>query len=417
VAWALGLLFGATGFALLRAAMEYSRSTRVISLARSERSRERLTSALARIDELSTSAGVLKVTCELIFMALLLGLVQAEGDPLLLTIFKLVMIAVPALLLFTESLPHALARKHGDALLVRALPGFRLMQLPLQALVVTLEALRRAIWRMTDTPVETPETRELVEGLREVLHETTRHGDFDDSERELIENVIEFADVDVAEIMTPRTEIHGVDLEDGLTAVIRLAAEEGHSRIPVFEENLDNIVGYLSARGIVQILSDQQLEGANLREHLRPVYFVPETKQVSELLAEFRSERRKLAIVLDEYGGTAGLVTLGDILGEIVGDIGDEYDREDPPDLRIVCPGIAEISAGVRIAEVNEALALKLPEEADFETLGGFVLAELGHFPRRGEVFSKALVKYEILDASDRRVLLVRVVLPNAEAG
>jgi putative hemolysin len=397
--------------------MEYSRSTRVISLARSERSRERLTSALARIDELSTSAGVLKVTCELIFMALLLGLVQAEGDPLLLTIFKLVMIAVPALLLFTESLPHALARKHGDALLVRALPGFRLMQLPLQALVVTLEALRRAIWRMTDTPVETPETRELVEGLREVLHETTRHGDFDDSERELIENVIEFADVDVAEIMTPRTEIHGVDLEDGLTAVIRLAAEEGHSRIPVFEENLDNIVGYLSARGIVQILSDQQLEGANLREHLRPVYFVPETKQVSELLAEFRSERRKLAIVLDEYGGTAGLVTLGDILGEIVGDIGDEYDREDPPDLRIVCPGIAEISAGVRIAEVNEALALKLPEEADFETLGGFVLAELGHFPRRGEVFSKALVKYEILDASDRRVLLVRVVLPNAEAG
>jgi CBS domain containing-hemolysin-like protein len=208
-----------------------------------------------------------------------------------------------------------------------------------------------------------------------------------------------------------------VDLEDGLTAVIRLAAEEGHSRIPVFEENLDNIVGYLSARGIVQILSDQQLEGANLREHLRPVYFVPETKQVSELLAEFRSERRKLAIVLDEYGGTAGLVTLGDILGEIVGDIGDEYDREDPPDLRIVCPGIAEISAGVRIAEVNEALALKLPEEADFETLGGFVLAELGHFPRRGEVFSKALVKYEILDASDRRVLLVRVVLPNAEAG
>ena len=417
MAWALGLLFGATGFALLRAAMEYSRSTRVISLARSERSRERLTSALARIDELSTSAGVLKVTCELIFMALLLGLVQAEGDPLLLTNFKLVMIAVPALLLFTESLPHALARKHGDALLVRALPGFRLMQLPLQALVVTLEALRRAIWRMTDTPVETPETRELVEGLREVLHETTRHGDFDDSERELIENVIEFADVDVAEIMTPRTEIHGVDLEDGLTAVIRLAAEEGHSRIPVFEENLDNIVGYLSARGIVQILSDQQLEGANLREHLRPVYFVPETKQVSELLAEFRSERRKLAIVLDEYGGTAGLVTLGDILGEIVGDIGDEYDREDPPDLRIVCPGIAEISAGVRIAEVNEALALKLPEEADFETLGGFVLAELGHFPRRGEVFSKALVKYEILDASDRRVLLVRVVLPNAEAG
>ncbi len=417
LAWTLAVLLCSALFALLRTSLQYSRTARVTSIAGSEATRARLEQLLERVDTLSTSAGVLKVTCDLLFMALLLGIVQGVESPAWATILKLIVIAVPVLLLFTESLPHALARKSGDRLLVRVLPTFYMLQLPLQAVVVALEALRRAIWRMTDVPVESSETREIVEGLREVIEETARRGDFDETERELIENVMEFADVDVAEIMTPRTEIHGVDVEDGVSEVIRVAAEEGHSRIPVFEENLDNIIGYLSARGIVQMLSEHELQEAKLRDHLRPVYFVPETKQVSALLGEFRRESRKMAVVLDEYGGTAGMVTLGDILGEIVGDIGDEFDREEPEALRLVSPGVAEIEAGVRIAELNEALDLELPEEEDFETLGGFVLSELGHFPRRGETFDRKNIRYEVLEASDRRVLRVRVVMPTAEAG
>ncbi len=417
IAWTLVVLLGAAGFALLRAALQYSRTTRVVSLAHSQRARERLAKLLERVDVLSTSAGVLKVACDLVFMAMLLSLMQDPTSPSWTTILLLVVVAVPALLLFTEALPHALARKYGDRILVKVLPAFQLLQLPLQALVIALEATRKAIWRMTDVPFESTETREIVEGLREVIEDTARRGDFDETERELIENVMEFADVDVAEIMTPRTEIHGVDVKDGLAEVVRIAAEEGHSRIPVYYENLDNIIGYLSARGIVQILSSHDLDSARLRDHLRPVYFVPETKQVSALLAEFRKERRKMAIVLDEYGGTAGMVTLGDILGEIVGDIADEYDREDPEPVKRISPSVAELEAGVRIAEVNELLPLELPEEEDFETLGGFVLAELGHFPRRGESFEKGDVRYEVLEASDRRVLRVRVVMPVAEAG
>lgn len=408
--WAAIALVLAFGFALLRASMLYTRRARLVSLARGERARARIELLLEKLETLSISAGVLKVSGELVFLAFLLAALAGEdgvgGRPLILAI----LIAVPVLLLLTETLPNALARRHGDRLLLRVLPAFNRVQLPLQAVVIVLEIARKAIRRMAGVPESTAETREIVEGFREVLVDTARRGDLDETERELIENVMEFRDVDVAEIMTPRTEMHGADVKDGIGAVIRIAAEEGHSRIPVYEDNLDTVIGYASARGIVQLLSEGRLEDAELRNHLRPAYFVPETKLVTELLAEFRQENKKLAIVLDEYGGTAGMVTLGDILGEIVGDIGDEYDVQDPEPVRVLSPGVAEVDARLRIAEVNEALELELSEEEDYETLGGFVLSELGHLPRPKESFVRDGVHYQVTEASDRRVISVRVV-------
>jgi putative hemolysin len=312
-------------------------------------------------------------------------------------------------LFMSEFLPGALARRYGDSLLIAVLPAFEFLQRPLQVIVWFLVTLNASILRVLGVERETTETREIVEGLREVIEDSERRNDLNATERELIENVIEFSDVDVAEIMTPRTEIHGVDLEDGIDAVIQIAASEGHSSIPVFEDNLDNIVGYLSARGIVGLLANKKLAEADFRKQLRPVYFVPETKRVTDLLGEFRRGKRKMAIVLDEYGGTAGMVTLGDILGEIVGDIGDEYDRDDPEPVHFLEPGKAVIEASLRIAEVNEAMELELSEEEDYETLGGFVLAEFGRFPRIGESFEIDGTKFQVTDATDRRVLRVEV--------
>lgn len=407
--WALLLLAASLAFALLRASLRYSRTARVSEQAKSAAARERISALLERVEPLGASAGILQVTCELLFLALLLGSLSDAGglrwEPLALT----AVIGVPSLLFLTESLPDALARRFGDRILLRVLPTFALLQTPLQALVWLFGAINGAMLRVVGVTQETAETREIVEGLREVIEDTARRSDFDDTERELIENVMEFSDVDVAEIMTPRTEIHGVDLEEGLGEVVRVAATEGHSSIPVYSDSLDNIVGYVSARGIVQLLAEGQLQGARLQDHLRPAYFVPETKRVTELLAEFRRGKRKMAVVLDEYGGTAGMVTLGDILGEIVGDIGDEFDREEPEPVHRVEPGVAEVEAGLRVAELNEALELELPEDEDFETLGGFVLSELGHLPRVGEHFEREGVTYTITEASDRRVLRVQV--------
>lgn len=407
--WALLLLAASFGFAVLRSSLRYSRAARVTSLAPDEPARIRIAALLERVDRLSSSAGILQVTCELLFLALLLGSFSDEGGLRWGSLAWTAAVGVPALLFLTESLPDALGRRFGDRILLRGLPTFAVLQTPLQALVWLFSAINGAMLRVVGVPQETTETREIVEGLREVIEDTARRSDFDATERELIENVMEFSDVDVAEIMTPRTEIHGVELEEGLEEVVRVAATEGHSSIPVYADSLDNIVGYVSARGIVQILAEDGLEGSRLREHLRPAYFVPETKRVTELLAEFRRGKRKMAIVLDEYGGTAGMVTLGDILGEIVGDIGDEYDRDEPEPVHRIEPGVAEVEAGLRIAEVNEALDLDLPEDEDYETLGGFVLSELGHLPRVGERFEHGEVGYTVTEASDRRVLRVRI--------
>ena len=147
----------------------------------------------------------------------------------------------------------------------------------------------------------------------------------------------------------------------------------------------------------------------SLHALLRPAYFVPETKLVSELLKEFRREKLKLAIVLDEYGGTAGMVTLGDVLGEIVGVIHDESDEEAPSQFKHLPGGVVEFDAGVHVSEVNKLIDLDLPETADFETLGGFVLAEFGRFPLRGESFTHGAAEFQVSEVTDRRVLKVRV--------
>ena len=407
--WAVGLLLCSFAFALLRSSLQFSRTARVGSLARSEDERQRIESLLENVERLSSSASLLKVCCELLFVALVLGMMTGDGGMQWGALLGSVAIAGPALLFIAEFLPGAFARRYGDQLLLKVLPSFDVVQRPLQLIILVLDGLNSAIQRMLGVESETAETREIVEGLREVIEDSERRDDLNATERELIENVIEFSDVDVAEIMTPRTEIHGVDLEDGLREVIQVAASEGHSSIPVFEDNLDNIIGYVSARGIVQWLADGELESSNFRKNLRPVYFVPETKRVTDLLTEFRRGKRKMAIVLDEYGGTAGMVTLGDILREIVGDVGDEYDRDDPEPVHFTAPGVALIEASLRIPELNEAMELELSEEEDYETLGGFVLAEFGRFPRVGESFERGGTRYEVTDATDRRVLRVEV--------
>jgi len=413
--WALAILALSFGFALLRQALLQSRTARIRSMARNEAFGERMEALLEQSDRLSASARVLKVSSDLIFMSLLLATLAGSEGLRWPTLALSAAIAVPSLLFLTEYVPRSLARRYGDRFLLRVLPAYAVLQLPLQALVWVLEGLNGAVLRVLGLREEAPETRELVEGFREVIEDSSRRSDLDDTERELLENVIEFSDVDVAEIMTPRTEMHGVDVEDGLEEVIHVAATEGHSSIPVFEENLDNIVGFVSARGIVARLALGDPRQAALEDLLRPAYFVPETKLVTDLLAEFRRGKRKMAIVLDEYGGTAGMVTLGDILGEIVGDIGDEYDREDPEPVLQLGPGIALIEAGLRMAEVNEAMGLELPEEEDYETLGGFVLSELGHLPKSGEHFDREGTHFEVVEASDRKVIRVRVRTVPAE--
>jgi putative hemolysin len=400
-------LVAAAFFAILRSSLLHSHGPRVLSRIKSPHLKARIEPLLARADRLATSAGILEVTCELAFATQLMRWLSAPGPADGRSILLTVLIASPSILLASQALPTVIALGLGDRLLIWTLPAFHLVQVPLRWLVEALEGASRVLMRVVGLRQDPASARQIVEGLREVIADSEISGDLDDTEREIIGNVMEFRDVNIAASMTPRTEIRGVEIGEDLLAAARRMAECGHSRIPVYEGSLDRIVGVLTARDVLQAAGEHGMQNQPLRAILRPAYFVPETKRLSELLAEFRREKIKLAIVLDEYGGTAGLVTLGDIIREIVGDIQDEFDGTGLHPVRRLSDGRIEIDAGLHVSEVNREVGTELPEDGGFETLAGYVLAELGHFPKRGETFSAGPFEYTVLEASDRRVIRV----------
>ncbi len=397
---------------MLRSALEFSHPVRVTEELPEGPRRTRLTALLENVQPLATSASLYAIACQVLFVLCLLRTLQVEAGAPIQTLLTALVVSVVSLVFAGDLVPSVLARRYGDGMLRRYLPAFRILQMPIAIAAPVMDAIRRGLRRVVGLPEDPSSTRTIVEDLREVIVDTAKTGGLDENERELIENVMEFRDVDVAAVMTPRTEISGVDVEKGLTAVVKKAADSNHSRIPIYEDSVDNIIGTISVRDLVKYAANASLEDTDLRELLRPAYFVPETMPVSQLLAEFRRERLKLAIVLDEYGGTAGLVTLGDVIEEIVGEIHEEFEEAEKSPVHRISEGITEIDASLHVSEVNEELDLDLPEEEDFETLAGFVLAEFGRMPRQGDHFNRGEVKFSVTEASDRRVLMVRVEQP-----
>lgn len=405
---AIGALAVAGAFATLRFALRAANVQRVLSQCRSDEERRSLAPRLEHADRLATSASILSIAFRLFFVVWLFGLFVSQLETTWWALLGALVLAVPCVWLATEGIPLALARRYGDRILLSWAGPFHLAQLPISFLTHALEAVRRSFLRLLGLEDDSIERR-IVEGLREVVAESEIDEDLDETEREIIGNVLEIGDVDVAAVMTPRTEIVAIEADTGLVEAARVVDDCGHSRIPVYEGNLDTIIGTFSARYLVKLLATGELEQSRLRDLLRPAFFVPETKEVGELMTEMRRERQKMAIVLDEYGGTAGLVTLTDILEEIVGELHDEFDADEPAPFRRLSDGRIEVDASMHVTDVNEELGLNLPEAEDFETLAGFVLSELGHFPEVGETFRREGHEYSITEANDRRVLKVCV--------
>jgi CBS domain containing-hemolysin-like protein len=418
VLFALGALALTALFGLVRAALLHSVPSRVLELAQGEERRARLRPLLERAESLATSASVCWITCQILFVVFVWVLVGEllGGEGLSSSSMGLsLVITVPLLVMAGELLPSALRGERSDRFLTRALPAFEVLQRPLAALILALEGTRRVLMRVFRIQ-ERRSTREIVEGLRAVIEDSEREEDLAESEREIIENALGFHDVDVAQVMTPRTEIDAVELSEGVQEVVRLMAENGHTRIPVYDKSLDRIVGVAYAQEILQAIAKGEMATRHLESLLRPVLFVPETKLASELLAEFRRNHQKIAVVLDEYGGTSGLVTMGDIVTELVGEMPGELGMKEPAPITRLADGRVEVLGTTRVSDVNAELGLELPEEEDYETLAGFVLAEFGRFPRAGEAFERGGIAFQVTEASDRRVTKVEIRLPAAQA-
>jgi putative hemolysin len=258
------------------------------------------------------------------------------------------------------------------------------------------------------------EEQEFREEILDAVSGGEQTGVIEEAHAEMIEKIVDFRDRAVSEVMTPRTRIFSLPVDLPFEKALAAATESGHSRIPLHEETVDRIVGILFVRDLLQYWGRPVGEIPPLRSLMRSALFVPETKRVKDLLKEFQSGSAHMAIVLDEYGGTAGLVTIEDVVEEIVGEIRDELDHEEaalPKPLVRRSEREAEVHGQLRIGELNEAMHLAIPEDDSYDTVGGFLFTRLGRIPQRGEDFAFDNVKFEILDADGRQINRVKVLV------
>ncbi len=251
-------------------------------------------------------------------------------------------------------------------------------------------------------------TEELEHEIQELLEEGEVQGLISIHEERLINSIFDFRETIASEIMTPSAEIICADENTSIPELIRLINEEGYTRIPIYKENLDQIVGILHVKDLLRICVHDPEAKVNLREFLNPATFIPETKPITELLREFQSKKIHMAFVIDEFGGVRGLVTLEDVIEEIVGEIDDEHDVEES-ELRIVDERTVIVDAKIDIEEVEAHFRLSLPE-GPYESIGGFVVHRLGKVPPSGTVVQENGLTFKVLGADPRRIKTVRIV-------
>ncbi|HEX4387987.1 MAG TPA: transporter associated domain-containing protein [Steroidobacteraceae bacterium] len=261
--------------------------------------------------------------------------------------------------------------------------------------------------RLTRTPE--PQDRE---ELARTMREASERGLIDADALTMLEGVLEVGDLQVRDIMVPRTQMVFVRRSDPAARILPVVVESGHSRVPVMDEDRDDIVGILLAKDLLRLTTQNSHERFDIREYMRPAVFVPESKRLNVLLKEFRRNRNHMAIVVDEYGGVAGLCTIEDVIEQIVGDIDDEFDVEDDHNIRRDAERQFTVRGVTRIGEFNEYFGAHLSEEEGVDTVAGLLLKQLGRLPRRGESANLEGFEFRVVRADRRRIDSLRVIAP-----
>ncbi|MDB6015220.1 MAG: hypothetical protein JWL65_7470 [Gammaproteobacteria bacterium] len=248
--------------------------------------------------------------------------------------------------------------------------------------------------------------------LLAVLREAGQRGLVDPDALSMLEGVLEVGDLQVRDIMIPRAQMVFVRRDDPFAKLLPVVVESGHSRFPVMDEDRDDIVGILLAKDLLRLYTQDVRERFDIREFMRPVVFVPESKRLNVLLKEFRGNRNHMALVVDEYGGVSGLVTIEDVIEQIVGEIDDEFDVEDDHNIRKEAERQFTVRGVTRIEEFNEYFGAHLSEEEGFDTVAGLLMKEFGRLPRRGDAATIDGFEFRVTRADRRRIDALRVVPP-----
>jgi CBS domain containing-hemolysin-like protein len=364
--------------------------------------RARALAALSREPEPTAFTLRAVVTFSTVFAGLLAG---AAGH-FALTVAPWAAGSIAAALAALTSLPLAafgrgLGAAHGEGVALALAPPFRALRVVLRpfAWVVGALAGRSARFSQPAPPLDEME-RALAEYAR------GQGGGSEATTSELIHRVFEFREKVARDVMVPRTDVVAIDIDTPVPDIIRMLAEEGHSRMPVYRGSLDHIAGVLHARDLVPMLTHPEL--IVLRDILRPAHFVPWSKPIEQLLREMQRRRLHMAFVVDEYGGVKGICTLEDVLEQIVGEIGDEFEEDEARAIEAHADGTFTVQGATGIAEFNESAAADVPEDGGFETMAGFLNHLAGAIPTKGDRFFWRGWAFTVADADARKVTKIR---------
>lgn len=408
---------------LVQSLRDLSRATlEEIAVVRDEpRATQRVRRILEDLDGHAAAVAMFRTVCNLLFtIAMVMWVTKVRGvtAPEITDLLIAAGVASMLLWVFGLALPNAVAKHAGESTVYAWAVPLRAAYLVGKPLAAIARAMDETVRRLAGKP-KLNDAQAAQAELLTVVEEATSEGKVDQTEAEMIQAVVRLRDKTVAQIMTPRTEVEAVELCENLSDVTAAIRATKHSRIPVYDGSLDRVVGVFYVKDLVRWLAGESSRSGksfDFRAMLRPAYFIPETKTVRETLDAMLAKRTHVALVADEYGGTAGLVTIEDIIEEVFGEITDEHENpaEVVPEVKIdAAARSAELDARLYIRDANDAmrpLEAELPESEDYDTVGGFVTVTLGRIPGPGEVFKHDGLTVTVLRAEPTRVTRVRVM-------
>lgn len=316
------------------------------------------------------------------------------------------------ILLFGQLIPKALGFKYsekiGKASILSLIILSKLLRYPVRVITIVSNLILRPFKEETDFY----QTKMSEDEIRTIISESVKSGTLNKTEQEIIENVLEFNDLHANEVMIPRTEMSAIELTSEKNEIMNYLIKTGHSLLPVYEDTLDNIVGVLHTKDFIKLVAENM--PIELKSIIRPAYFVPETKLISEILKEMQKRGERLAIVTDEYGGTEGVITMEDILEEIVGDLGDQGEVK-TKDYSRLPDGKYYILGSFNISEFNGVFSAELPESEDYNTIAGFVAYHTGKILNVGESFEYNSLVFELIKKIRQKMVQFKVYSKKGE--
>ena len=322
-------------------------------------------------------------------------------------------IVTTIILIFGEITPKVIALKNPETVSILFSKPIQVVLIFFSPIIFTLDFVTSGFKKILNIEASVSEKNVVLEEMRMILDMGREEGLVEDEKSEMLENIFELSDTVVREIMTPRTDTTCININKSIDEAIALFTEKGFSRIPVYEERVDNVLGILYAKDLLE----HHLKGKTdtIKDMLRSAVFIPESKPTETALQQMKRAKIHMAIVVDEYGGMSGIVTLEDIIEEIIGEIQDEYDSGDESYIKKLNNNHFLVDAKIAMKDLSDTIKCEFPETDEYDTLGGFVLSQLGKFPTKEEHLHYEDIRFIVKEIKKRRIISLEIKLPDTE--